>query len=79
MGFRETESRRFSENSKKVKVEMRKNTDVTKTCGLPARAYCIPMQIFACYSREAFLSRFFIGTLVRQSEINCHFTLLRGT
>ena len=67
MGFRETESRRFSENSKKVKVDVKDekcSTDVTKTCGLPARAYCIPMQIFACYSREAFLSRcFFIGNI----------------
>ena len=60
------------------------STDVTETCGLPARIFnsvliAMPMQIFACYSREPFLSRcFFIGTLVRQSEINCHFTLLRG-
>ena len=26
-----------------------------------------------------FCPAFFIGTLVRQSEIYCHFTLLRGT
>ena len=32
-------------------------------------AYCILMQIFACYSREPFLSGFIIGTLIRQSEI----------
>ena len=60
------------------------STDVTKTCDFPARIFNSVLIAFQSRSLLAtrvshFCPAFFIGTLVRQSEINCHFTLLRGT